>query len=387
MTDHLIELRSLDYRDRTALRQLILQCLRADPRHPPDRLTQLIRGAPLRALPAASRLHRVAGTVRNSLDAHDAVPPSIIEELDSIVRQSVYHHLLMVGALSEIAGALDEAGLRWAAMKGPVVAAVLYQEIGGRAYGDLDLLVSRTDFAEAMAVLEHLGYRSTVKNWRLAESMLAGQVGMRNERLPVDLHWHLHYSVQDRRDLALDPEGMLERLRRVDVTGVSTPTLDPVDTLITLAFHGARSGGHALVWLKDIERSLAVDTPDFDEVVRRSHWYRCAPAVGLMLDESRTLLGADVPEQVVRALVPIPLRTAYRFVTTFTASPQLHEGTSVQQALMRSMRADSAATLSAIPVRALRQLRDRFRPPTENEADDPTEKSSYLAAVAAATEP
>ena len=46
---------------------------------------------------------------------------------------------------------------------------------------------------------------------------------------------------------------------------------------MTLAFHAARSDGHRLVWLKDIERALAVESRDLDELVRRCRASRCAP--------------------------------------------------------------------------------------------------------------
>ena len=197
-------------------------------------------------------------------------------------------------------------------MKGPVVAALLYPDVGDRSYGDLDLLVDRRDFPQAMRVLEELGYQHAIHNWALAEEMLAGQVGMSSPAVTVDLHWHLHYSREDRRPFAVDPEAMIERTRLVDVSGVTTPTLDPVDTLLTLAFHAARSDGHRLVWLKDIERAVAVEQPDLDELVRRCRAYRCAPPVGVMLGRARSLLDADVPDEIMRALVPMTLRAADR---------------------------------------------------------------------------
>ena len=89
---------------------------------------------------------------------------------------------------------------------------------------------------------------------------------MTSPLVPIDLHWHLHYSREDRRPFALDPDAMVERSRRVVVSGASVPTLDPVDTLLTLAFHAARSDGHRLVWLKDVERAVAVEEPDLDEL-------------------------------------------------------------------------------------------------------------------------
>ena len=47
----------------------------------------------------------------------------------------------------------------------------------------------------------------------------------------IDLHWHLHYSEQDRRPFAFPIEAMIDRSRRVPVSGVEHPD--------------ARPGGHA----------------------------------------------------------------------------------------------------------------------------------------------
>ena len=183
--------------------------------------------------------------------------------------QSSLHHLLIVGALSEVGRRFDDARLSWVAMKGPVVADLFYPGVGDRTYGDLDLLVARADFPKAMRILEDAGYEHDIHNWALAEEMLAGQVGMATPAVHIDLHWHLHYSQQDRRPFAFPIEQMIERGRRVVVSGVDTPTLDPADTLLTLAFHAARSDGHRLMWYKDVERSLVADEPDLDDVVRR----------------------------------------------------------------------------------------------------------------------
>ena len=185
-------------------------------------------------------------------------------------------------------------------MKGPVVAALLYPGVGDRTYGDLDLLVDRRDFPKAMQILEDLGYAHDIHNWALAEEMLAGQVGLATPTMHVDLHWHLHYSEQDRRPFAFPIEAMIERGRRVPVSGVDTPTLDPVDTLLTLAFHAARSDGHRLMWFKDVERSrrrrrARTSTSSCGGPGR----YHCGGPVGLILNRARYLLDAPIPLDVV----------------------------------------------------------------------------------------
>jgi hypothetical protein len=268
-------------------------------------------------------------------------------------------------------------------MKGPVVAALLYPDVGDRSYGDLDLLVDRRDFAQALRILEDLGYEHTIRNWALAEEMLAGQVVMTSQSVHVDLHWHLHYSSQDRRPFALDPEAMIERSRRVAVSGLTVPTLDPVDTLLTLAFHAARSDGHRLIWLKDVERAVAVEEPDLDELARRCHEYRCAPPVGLILGRARTVLDAKIPDELIQAMTPVALRVTDRLATALVHPVQLHERGTITRVFTRSVRSSTVASLSPVPTRGARRLRRRLLPPRENETDSPDEKESYLEAVSA----
>jgi Uncharacterised nucleotidyltransferase len=176
---------------------------------------------------------------------------------------------------------------------------------------------------------------------------------------------------------------MIARARVVDAAGLRSRTLDREDTLVTLAFHAARSDGHRLLWLKDVERSLAVDQPDLDDVVRRAHAYRCAPPVGLILGRARHIVDADVPEDVVRALVPAALRGVDALTTRVVDPVQFDERRTVTRWLTRSVRGSLADTLLDAPGRLNRHLRRALRPPAVNETDDPGEKASYLDAVAA----
>ena len=344
-------------------------------------LASLAAGAPVHALPEAAAMHRVSGTVLRGLDGIPGIPDEVRTALAARRDQSAMNHLLIVGALSQIGRRFDEAGLSWVAMKGPVVAALLYASAGDRTYGDLDLLVDRRDFPKAVQVLEDLGYAHDIHNWALAEQMLAGQVGLATATVHVDLHWHLHYSEEDRRPFAFPIEAMIERGRRVAVSGVDTPTLDPIDTLLTLAFHAARSDGHRLMWFKDVERSVVVDRPDFDELVQRARAYRCGGPVGLILNRARYLLDTPIPVDVVLALMPRSLRIVDDLATRVENPLQLHERTTVTRWLTRSVRASVASSMFAVPQRATRSLRRGLFPPPPNETDAPDEKAAYLAAV------
>jgi hypothetical protein len=373
--------------ERVALRAVLVRATAAAGRHRDDgELAGLVAAAPIERLPAAAALHRVGGTVLRGLDGIDSVPPAVRAALTALRQRAALNHLVVVGGMSQIREAFDAADLSWLAMKGPVLAARLYPDVGDRAYGDLDLLVSRSDYPRAMEILEELGFAHIIHNWALAERMLAGQVEMTNGRLNIDLHWHLHYSGEDRRPFALDPDAMLERRRPAHVSGVKVSILEPVDELLTLAFHAARSGGHRLIWVKDIERSLAVEEPDLDELVRRCRDERCGPPVGLMLARSSTLLDADVPPETIAALWPRVLRGADRVVCAVAPPIRMNEQPTATRVFTRSVRSSLTATVAEVPVRAARRLAWRLNPPAENETDSPDEKASYLRAVTAAPE-
>jgi hypothetical protein len=376
------ELEALTARERSALRKLLVAAVAAAGR--PDRLTELriaVERAPITALPAAADLHRVTGIVLRGLTALDAVPDEVRGVMEAARVRSSLHHLTIVGALSRVAQEFDAVGLSWLVMKGPVAAGMLYPDAGDRGYADLDLVVARQDFPTAMAILEHLGYRSSILNWSLAERMLAGQIEMKVPAVNIDLHWDFYYSREDREPFALVAEEMLTRTRMIDAGGLKMPTFDAPDTLITLAVHAARSGGHRLLWLKDVERAIAVDRPDLDEVVRRSRSYGCGPSVGIILGRAQRFLGADVPSDIHRALVPPALRGAEATASRLVHPVQLHDRETVTRWLARSMRSSAIRTIGSMPGRAGRLIAKKVRPPSENETDDHAEKQSYLSAV------
>jgi hypothetical protein len=378
------ELDSLSRPERRALLRLLIRATAAAGGPPDPRLEPLVAAAPMHALPAAAAMHRVSGSVRRALDGAAGTSDAVRLALREAEQHATVRHLTFMRSLVPLARALDRAAIPWVLMKGPVLAATLYPGIGDRTYNDLDVLVGRRDFGRAMAILEELGFEHAIHDWARAEQMLAGQVSMSTPAVSIDLHWHLHYSCEDRRPFALDPEAMIGRSRRIEVSGLSVPTFDPVDTVSSLAFHAARSDGHRLVWLKDLERALIVGDPDPDELVRRCTADGTGPPVGLMLARARAVLGSAVPHSMIDALAPGWVRTSERAASAMMRPIQLHERGTLTRAFTRSIRSSLVDSVLEIPPRAVRLVRARRHAALTNETDDPMEKASYLRAVAAA---
>lgn len=369
-------------RERRPLRQLLVSATVGDV----SRTSELVNDAPVELLPTVAAQHRVSGLVLRTMSALDDAPDDVAAQLRSTTAHNALRHLVHVGVLRELADELDAAGIRWLAMKGPVLAARYYQDVDLRGYGDLDLLVDHRDFGEAVRRIERLGFRHEIRNWPLAEEMLAGQVEMKRGPVSLDLHWHLHYGHDDRRPYGFRPTQLIARSRRVDVSGVAVPTFTPVDTVTTLAFHAMRSGGHLLVWSGDLHRVLTVDELDFDEIVEASEAARCAPGTGLMLRRAKQLFGSPVPDEVVERLVPRSLAWVDYVAGQVSHPVALGSSGSVSRFVMRSTRPTAVRSIVDVPARAVRQLVRRIRPPEQHETSDPVEKASFLRAIASAAD-
>ena len=86
-----------------------------------------------------------------------------------------------------------------------------------------------------------------------------------------DLHWHLLVTPNARARFAPVHGGA----GRTASAGRPVGDHDggharSVDGILYLCLHGSLSGGHQLVWLKDIDQMIDSEPPDWDELVRRA---------------------------------------------------------------------------------------------------------------------
>jgi hypothetical protein len=261
-----------------------------------------LRGLETERIVAAARLHGAAGYLSAAL-RHSEGPAADPELVDSLA--TAYHLGLGIAMrttadLGEAAATLDGVGIPWMVVKGPVLER-LHPEPGMRPYDDVDLVVPARSFAEAMDALDADRSGILDRNWSLVRREQRGQVHviMPHGSL-ADLHWHLVN--RDRAPFVIPMDELFERARHVDVGGLTVPTLDPTDTVIHACLHDYLSGGHRLIWMKDLERALAMDPPDWDSLVERARAWRVSVPTAAMLSRSARLLGAAVPQEVPAAL-------------------------------------------------------------------------------------
>lgn len=289
----------------TALRA----CARLGREGAPEAIARVAQTGRLGALLDEAARHRIVGLVAPIVAGTPGIDPEIVVALERRSIEQAAHQLRVLDDLGGFARMMEEAGILWLTFKGPAAAQLLYEPPEARGYQDLDLLVPRTEFRAAIAALEVSGAEVLDRNWTLIGRERRGQLHVRLRLGTIaDAHWHLLNRQSVRVTFHVPMNKVIGRARTIEVAGTRVLTLDPVDTLVHLCLHAALGGGDRLAWLADVERAVVIEHPPWDEVAARAREWRSGVATAAILRRTRDVLGAPVPESVLRRLDPSPVR-------------------------------------------------------------------------------
>jgi len=275
------------------------------------------------------------------------------------VRADVASHLARLAMLGEVGHLLDETGVQWVVLKGPLLAELAHQRTP-RGYRDLDLLVAAGQFGEAVAVLQRAGYLVAERNWARLTGRFEKELLLAYQGQPaIDLHWHVVSRPEDRRRYRLPVEELLARRQRVELSGVPAWSLDADDLLAHVALHANESGSHRLRCLLDVQRVIANLRPDWAQLVMRCQQWRAGLPVASSLLRAKRLLRAEVPQEVTSELVHGPgQRLLVNYLSSWSPKGKLPAGRSFRNGLARSVRANLVATADAFVKDALQTVAD-----------------------------
>ncbi len=236
--------------------RLLRSCLLADGEAAPEELLARVDRSEWAKLNASAKYHRVRPAVYLALRKSEHVPGDVLATFQLDYERAVRHHLLCCQLLTDVAGRFDRDGVRYVALKGPVLAEMVYPRPDTREYLDLDLLVDPAHFGAALEILESSGGELMEQNWELCLHLLKGELNVLTPHgVVVDLHWDLLYSEELRRRFSWRDLAVLDRARTVDLAGTPVSVPDPNDQLQHLCVHACLAGCHRVGWLEDIRRA------------------------------------------------------------------------------------------------------------------------------------
>lgn len=277
------------------------QCLGTEAGGRLPRALREFAGADWRSLIQESDRHGVTPLlyfcVKASGDSH--VPPAIIETLRNAYLHSAAANARRYRQLSTILAALKDELIPVIVLKGAHLAEVVYGGmVGLRTMGDVDLLLRREDLQRSRERLLEIGCCQSGEG-----------------ALNLDIHWNIgDVDLFGNRGLAvgqfnIDVDGIWERARPAVIGGVTALVLCPEDLLTHLCIHLSYdhlfldAGLRSLCDLRQTIRHYDSQI-EWGGVQRRSEKWGMRNGVFLSLLLAKTLLGADVPDQVVESMKP-----------------------------------------------------------------------------------
>lgn len=264
-------------------------------------------GVNWRALLTLAGSHGVRPLVYKSLreTCWDRVPGEVQSELESMRQMLTGRSLFLTGELLRVTGELDKTGLQVAAMKGAVVAEMVYGDFLLREFSDIDLLVRPADVVGTIERIVQLGYE---RSWKQEdEKMLRFLRPVGEYKLcsgftdaDIDLHWRVATKATALAPALSDfPSGF----QPIAIAGATVLTFAPQDLPLYLAAQGGWDQWGDLRRICDVAEFLRrfpeVEWERHFEAARRLGGLR-SMLIGLAL--AHQLLGAPLPESATRLL-------------------------------------------------------------------------------------
>jgi hypothetical protein len=246
--------------------------------------------------------HRVAPLIYRAILQNwiADVPSEIIRDVEVRARMLAIHGTYQASRLVEVVRELDGAGVRVIPIKGPILAAGDYGDIGLRDSLDLDLLVAPEDVNRTARVLTKIGY----SGWDVDAARLPALIRSGCEHsfecescgVALDLHWKLSPPYFP---LELSFAELWAKRRPVTLAGRELPAMSSEDELLHLCFHATKHVWCDLSLVCDVAAVLtAQPTVDWDRLLELARRTRTRDILLLGLHLARSVLGVQLPKAV-----------------------------------------------------------------------------------------
>ena len=275
---------------------------------------------------AVAVANRMAWLLRSVLQARgiwETLPDAAQDEIQTSAERLSANADMMGASLADYLRRADARGIETAVLKGLSISANVYGEEAMRPGGDIDILVRTGHVKACMEVLAEMDIGSFWPNLMAdpyyERHHLHHQRSTEDLRIWYEIHWALDHPYTL---FTIDYEALMDRATPGELLGAPVRDLSPPDLLLTLAVHLVKHAIYLpstydrpdlaravladgmLMYFLDIAEAIRVygDQLDWDRLVRLAGETGTREVIGSVLRACRTLLGAEVPEEILAAI-------------------------------------------------------------------------------------
>lgn len=316
-------------------RELEFLCCLISPRANLEQANSLVAlGINWRALLDLAAVHGVRPQLVRALHTSfwEDVPRETKQELEIFQRYHLARSMHVAKELAIITDAFVQSGIRYAIFKGITLAVLLYGNIAGREFNDIDVIVDEDNVAATERILEANGYAAKYKTAEFRAAFLSHQRQYmfvdQESKLAIDLHWDF---IGRGGCFPLQVSEIWETLKRVSVLKCDIPTLGPNELAIYLAGHGTKDWWVSLGWVTDFAEFLSQNPGlDWTALHRRAQMNHCGRSVLLAGSLASTVLQVNDSADLMALIAEAPdvqasaKKIVRRLCQNVTVSEQLY---------------------------------------------------------------
>lgn len=248
-------------------------------------------------------MHGVLPLVYKTLKHHtDVVPSDAILLLKTYNMQIARTNMQMTSELLRVVKLLDEHGIKYMALKGPVLSQIIHGDTIQRQYTDLDILVEKEDIYRVGELLYANSYTSEhdlkfLKNKALLK--IGKDFTFRHEEsnIFIEVHWNLFI---DRFIKNSSMNLFTPNLLNTQINYYTLKTLELEYLLVYLCLHGSQHFWERISWVVDIDRLIRLNT--------LIDWTMVQSIIEEVKIESKFYLGLAVVNTMFNTVLPDPIQ-------------------------------------------------------------------------------
>ena len=252
--------------------------------------------------------HRIAPLLHYflSTNAHLSVPEEVSSILKTHASEQALTNLFQTQELVKILDLIEGAGLDVMPFKGPALGHYLYDNLGLRPFGDLDILIRRNQFYDVKELLMTHGYDPYRKlDPGEEENFLDTQMGFefvrKDKQSVIEVHWSFLNTVHA---FKMPEEDVWRRKQQLEISGRQVNVFSPAHLLVYLCAHGSKSLWARIRWICDVAELVTKhqDVQFWEEVQLLAKESRSKRMLNTGLRLASVLLDAPLPEKVLRSV-------------------------------------------------------------------------------------
>lgn len=230
----------------------------------------------------------------------EKVPKNILEELKEYYNFNIAKNLLMTGELIKILNTLKSNNIDAIPYKGPVLANLAYGNLSLRDFGDIDILIKRSDAVFAKNIIISNGYELyppiTINDKFYMKLEPEYRFLNKSTHTPVEIKWKIEgnfFSFPHSKTLSYN-------LEEINLNGYKVDTFSFTTHLLILCIHASKHDWSRLSWICDISELLkSQKNINWQEIIEKSDEMRINRILFISLLLASDLFDLELPNEIL----------------------------------------------------------------------------------------